>query len=113
MINPNNPQKLKDLKFGEEGEKNIYESINSHLNINAIKTHKYCNFDMEDENNLIEIKSRRYKLNRFDAFFFSHHKLKYAEGKNKHIWIVFNLLDGCYCKMVFCPTKYLERIQNI
>ena len=40
------PQKVKDLKMGEDGENDIYEMINKYLSINALKTGKYCPFDM-------------------------------------------------------------------
>ena len=89
-------QKIKDLEFGEKGENDIYTLINEYLNINAKKTEHYCSFDMEDENNCIEIKTRRYAITAFKEFFFPHHKLKYARNKNKKVWIVFNLIDGVY-----------------
>ena len=134
-----NPRKINDLSFGEQGEKDIYELINNYLKINAHKTGKYCSFDMEDENNCIEIKTRRYDINAFKEFFFPHHKLAYAQNQFKHIWIVFNLIDGVYIfdynkhessvrvvenqfcsrdrvyieksKMCYCPTDLYELIK--
>ena len=133
-------QKLLDLEFGEKGERDIYGLINNYLCIDAKKTKdKYCSFDMEDENNCIEIKTRRYNINSFKEFFFSHKKLKYADDRNKCVSIVFNLTDGVYLfdytkhqdkvrivdnqfcrkdrgyvernKMCYCPTEYFELIK--
>lgn len=135
------PQKVKDLKMGEDGENDIYEMINKYLSINALKTSRYCPFDMEDENHCIEIKTRRYNINSFDEFFFPFSKIKYADDKGKCVSIINNLTDGVYlfdytkhqdkCRIVenqfcrrdrgrietktmcYCPTEYFEYIGKI
>ena len=100
-----------DLKFGEEGERETYEYINDFLKINAKpSSNRWAKFDMEEKDNLIEIKTRRANINSFPNFWFNASKLSYNKNKynnNKHIWVCYNLTDGIY---IFDFTKHQENL---
>tara|TARA_R110000824_G_scaffold41328_2_gene123022 strand:- start:55 stop:462 length:408 start_codon:yes stop_codon:yes gene_type:complete len=98
----------RDYAFGNNGEKEVWNYVNKYLNIAACpSSYKWAKFDMEDENNLIEIKTRRASINSFPNFWFNASKLSFNEGKNKHIWVCYNLTDGVY---IFDFSKHQDNL---
>lgn len=92
-----NSQKRKDMKMGltmEDTLKPVFESKFGKLN----KTHHYHSFDFENENVLIELKTRNVLWKQYDSLMFSKKKIDYLEKNNitKDAYIFWKLKDGLY-----------------
>lgn len=101
-------RKINDLKMGAKGELLVKDIIENELNMKLYHTgDKYSLFDLEnnEENVIVEIKTRRYSKWALPSFFFPAHKLKYKAENNPQIYICFNLTDGVY---LFDYTKDKE-----
>lgn len=92
-----NTQKQKDLKQGLEMEdilKPVFENKFGKLN----KTHHYHSFDFENDNALIELKTRNINWGQYDSLMFSKKKIDYLRNNNitKDAYFFFKLKDGLF-----------------
>jgi hypothetical protein len=99
MPDINNLQYQSDLTFGLSEEvkiKNILEEKFGEL----IQLDKYNPFDFENDNYLIELKSRRNAHNKYDTTMVNYSKLQKTNDTEKTRLIVFNYTDGIYIWIV-------------
>lgn len=90
-----NIQYQNDLTFGLGAEieiKNILEEKFGELN----QLDKYHPFDFENDNYLIELKSRRINHNQYPTAMVNLSKIQRTSNSNKNRIIVFNYRDGIY-----------------
>jgi hypothetical protein len=85
-------------------EKEYNEAINKEIKFlpiiknyfkldNLIMTSQYHRFDYEDENTLIELKTRKIRHNIFPTLMFSNDKIKYGLLQNKKMIFIFEYSD--------------------
>jgi hypothetical protein len=90
-----NAQYQSDLEFGLNAEiilKNTLENEFGLLN----QLDKYNPFDYENDDYLIELKSRRINHNKYPTAMVNLSKILKTNNSNKNRVIVFNYLDGLY-----------------
>lgn len=92
-----NKQKQKDLRKGlkmEDTLKPVFENKFGLLN----KTHHYHSFDFENDNVLIELKTRNVNWKQYDSLIFSMKKIEYLRKNNitKDAYIFWKLNNGLY-----------------
>lgn len=95
MPSKDNLQYQKDLEFGFKEEiriKSILEEYFGELNI----LDKYNPFDYENEEYLIELKSRRIPHNKYDTAMVNYSKILRTSNINKKRVIIFNYSDGLF-----------------
>ena len=95
MPSKDNIQYQKDLEFGHKEEiriKLILEEYFGLLNI----LDKYNPFDFENEEYLIELKSRRIPHNKYDTAMVNYSKLLRTSNSEKERIIIFNYSDGLF-----------------
>ena len=77
-------------------QKEIYffNIIKKYFNLdNLIMTSQYHRFDYEDENTLIELKTRKIRHNIFPTLMFSNDKILYGIKQNKKMIFIFEYSD--------------------
>ena len=110
-----NKQKQKDLKQGLEMEdilKPVFENKFGELN----KTHHYHSFDFENDNVLIELKTRNINWGQYDSLMFSKKKIDYLRNNNitKDAYFFFKLKDGLFIIMIYYLFHFnMMKNQNI
>lgn len=85
-----------DIKFGSNQEKSLLPVINSYLGLNLKKLKRYDVFDFEDENTLVELKSRRTPKAQYPTTIVGKNKLDYAEKSGKVVYFIFSFSDGLF-----------------
>ena len=90
-----NLQYQSDLKFGLTAEKNIQKNLENVYG-SLIQLDKYNPFDFENDEYLIELKSRRIKHNKYPTTMINLSKLLRTNDSTKQRIIVFNYTDGLY-----------------
>lgn len=108
MVDVNNIQYQRDLEFGHKEEiriKKILEEYFGELKI----LDKYNPFDFENDDYLIELKSRRINHDKYDTAMVNYSKLLRTANSNKIRMIVFNYEDGIYCWQVDSDEYELGR----
>lgn len=98
MPNSENIQYLSDLSFGLSEEEVIKPFLEEHFG-ELQKLGKYSPFDFENDDYLIEVKSRRIPHNKYNTLMFNYSKIEKLEtyDTNKTAIFVFNCEDGIYC----------------
>ena len=95
MPSKDNLQYQKDLEFGHKEEiriKSILEEYFGELNV----LDKYNPFDYENDEYLIELKSRRIPHNKYDTAMVNYSKLLRTSNTRKKRVIIFNYSDGLF-----------------
>tara|TARA_R100001509_G_scaffold148950_1_gene107100 strand:+ start:485 stop:913 length:429 start_codon:yes stop_codon:yes gene_type:complete len=95
MPSKDNLQYQKDLEFGHKEEiriKSILEEYFGELNV----LDKYNPFDYENDEYLIELKSRRIPHNKYDTAMVNYSKLLRTSNTQKKRVIIFNYSDGLF-----------------
>ena len=97
MPQKNNAQYLADMDFGFGEEENIKPLLEEHFGV-LNKLDKYNPFDFENDDYIIEVKSRRIPHNKYNSLMFNYSKLEKLEGYNtdKIAIFVFNCEDGIF-----------------
>ena len=97
MPNKNNPQYLADMDFGFGEEEVIKPLLEEHFG-ELKKLDKYNPFDFENDEYIIEVKSRRIPHNKYNSLMFNYSKIEKLEGyeDRKPAIFVFNCEDGIY-----------------
>ena len=97
MPSKNNPQYLADMDFGF-GEEDTIKPLLEEKFGELHKLDKYNPFDFENEEYIIEVKSRRIPHNKYNSLMFNYSKIEKLEGyeDRKPAIFVFNCLDGIY-----------------
>jgi len=90
-----NIQYQNDLTFGLGAEIKIQKILEEKYG-KLIQLDKYNPFDYENENYLIELKSRRINHNKYPTAMVNLSKIERTANSNKHRIIVFNYMDGIY-----------------
>lgn len=98
MPESNNTQYLADLSFGLSEEELIKPFLEEHFG-KLEKLGKYHPFDYENDDYLIEIKSRRIPHNKYNSLMFNYSKIEKLEtyDTDKTAIFVFNCEDGIFC----------------
>ena len=95
MPSKDNLQYQKDMEFGFKEEiriKSILEEYFGELKV----LDKYNSFDYENEEYLIELKSRRIPHNKYDTAMVNYSKILRTSNINKKRVIIFNYSDGLF-----------------
>ena len=95
MPSLNNPVYKNDMKFGlteEDKAKPILEKKYGELT----KLHKFSPFDFENDEYLIEMKSRRINHDKYNTLMINYSKIKKIVDDDKKVVFIFNCLDGYY-----------------
>lgn len=90
-----NQQYQSDLQFGLTAELDVKNNLENEFGL-LNQLDKYNPFDFENDEYLIELKSRRINHNKYPTTMVNLSKLKRTENTNKQRVIVFNYLDGLY-----------------
>ena len=90
-----NLQYQSDLKFGLTAEINIQKNLENVYG-SLIQLDKYNPFDFENDEYLIELKSRRINHNKYPTTMINLSKLLRTNDSTKQRIIVFNYTDGLY-----------------
>lgn len=86
----------RDLEFGFEKEKELLNKLKTlDPNINFSKN-KFCCYDFESDNTIIELKSRRNKYNKYPTTMIGNNKIKKFLSLDKDVYLVFSFTDGIY-----------------
>ncbi len=86
-----------DIQYGNECEISLYDSIKKRFGDDiAPTTEKYCLYDYQNADTLIELKSRRVKKNTYPDTMIGQNKIDYFLNQNKKCFCVFNYTDGAY-----------------
>lgn len=84
-----------DFNFGIENEKNLLEILSKKYN-KLFLTSKYCPHDYENDETLIELKSRRINHNKYKSAMIQYNKIEIFLKSPKKCYCYFNYLDGLY-----------------
>ena len=97
MPDKNNPQYLADMDFGFSEEDTIKPLLDEHFG-ELKKLDKYNPFDFENEEYIIEVKSRRIPHNKYNSLMFNYSKIEKLDtyDTDKTAIFVFNCEDGIY-----------------
>jgi|TARA_R110002050_G_scaffold32181_2_gene82954 hypothetical protein len=97
MPQQNNPQYLADMSFGFGEEDIIQPLLEEHFG-KLNKLDKYNPFDFENDDYIIEVKSRRINHDKYNSLMFNYSKIEKLEGyeDKKPAIFVFNCEDGIY-----------------
>lgn len=97
MPQNDNPQYLADMSFGFGEEETIKPKLEEHFG-KLQKLDKYNPFDFENEEFIIEVKSRRIPHDKYNSLMFNYSKLEKLEGyeDKKEAIFVFNCEDGIF-----------------
>lgn len=90
-----NPVYQNDMNFGftaEDKAKPILEKKYGELT----KLHKFSPFDFENDEYLIEMKSRRINHDKYNTLMINYSKIKKIVDDDKKVVFIFNCLDGYY-----------------
>ena len=98
MPQKDNPQYIADMTFGFGEEDKIQPFLEDNLG-KLKKLCKYHPFDFENDEYIIEVKSRRIPHNKYKTLMFNYSKLEKLElmDTEKTAVFVFNCDDGVYC----------------
>ena len=99
---------INDLKMGKEGEEYVKPILEKYFNTDLNKTGYYCLVDLENDDIVIEVKTRRVYKNSYPDIFIPYYKLKYVKDNNKIFYACFNLYDGVY---IFNITEHLNKCE--
>lgn len=92
-----NEIKKKDLQMGIAEEKKLLPKFKQIFGNNLEQNNQYSIFDYENENFMIELKTRRIRHDEFYDLQIGLNKLEVAfQTKNKTSIIVWNCIDGLY-----------------
>lgn len=90
-------KKQEDLNFGKNKEDEIFDVVKHHFNLPLLKKRSvYSIIDFSDNNNYLELKSRRCKYEDYDTSIIGHNKIIYADKLNKNVYFLFYFTDGLY-----------------
>jgi len=90
-------QKKRDLKFGMDSETYLLPKFKEIFGNNLEQNNQYDIFDYENENFMIELKTRRIRHDQFYDLQIGLNKLEFAfQTKDKISVIVWNCIDGLY-----------------
>jgi hypothetical protein len=90
-----NQQYQSDLQFGLTAELDVKNNLENEFG-SLTQLDKYNPFDFENDEYLIELKSRRINHNQYPTTMVNLSKLKRTENTTKQRVIVFNYMDGLY-----------------
>jgi hypothetical protein len=98
MPQKDNPQYIADMTFGFGEEDKIQPFLEDNFG-KLKKLCKYHPFDFENDEYIIEVKSRRIPHNKYKTLMFNYSKLEKLElmDTEKTAVFVFNCDDGVYC----------------
>ena len=98
MPHKDNPQYIADMTFGFGEEDKIQPFLEEKFG-KLTKLCKYHPFDFENDEYIIEVKSRRIPHNKYKTLMFNYSKLEKLEvmDTEKKAIFVFNCDDGVYC----------------
>ena len=85
-----------DLLFGFKSENILLNKIKKLYGQNIKKTNMYHIFDYENENYLIELKTRRIFYNQYKDIMIGLNKLKFAETSEKKCIFLWKMKNGLY-----------------
>jgi hypothetical protein len=97
--------KTNDLKMGEEGERYVKPILEEYFKTDLTKNEKYCLVDFENEDMVVEVKTRRANKSTYPDIFIPYYKLDYVKDTDKTFYACFNLYDGVY---IFNITEHLD-----
>tara|TARA_R110000824_G_scaffold2946_3_gene13458 strand:- start:406 stop:876 length:471 start_codon:yes stop_codon:yes gene_type:complete len=90
-----------DMKLGISGENYVEEKILPRYFKNIKFNGKWAVIDYENEDTLIELKTRRVPFGKYESLMFGFNKVVYIEeriknGEKKDAYIIWKLTDGVY-----------------
>jgi len=86
-----------DVNFGLDGEKTILNRLQNLFGDDLEKTtKKYATFDFENNNTLVELKTRRCTSKSFNDTMIGYNKYEFAKKTEKDVYFCFNFTDGLY-----------------
>jgi len=85
-----------DLNFGFQKEDDLFSTIKNKYGENICKTAKNCRVDYENEDVLIELKSRRNTYSKYPTTMISKGKIDYMLKSGRRSICLFNFIDGLY-----------------
>ena len=86
---------FKDLAYGLEKENGVYDQILQYFP-NLEKTNLYCHWDYENEDSIIELKSRRVSKAYYPDTMIGMIKINKMLDNDKNAYALFNFTDGLY-----------------
>ena len=88
---------LRDETYGIGKEIEIFSKLKELHGSTLIKTpNKYSSFDFENDNCVIELKSRRNTKNAYPTTMVGFNKILKANKENRDVYFYFNFTDGLY-----------------
>jgi len=96
----------KDLEFGCNKEKELLQKLKT-LDPDILFTKKFCCYDYESDNTIIELKSRRNKYNKYPTTMIGNNKIKNFLSLDKDVYLVFSFTDGIY--YVKCDDELIKK----
>ena len=97
--------KSDDLKMGADGEDFVKPLLEKYFNTTLKNKWKYCLIDFEDDERVVEVKTRRVGINTYPTIYIPQYKLDYVKENNKTFFACFNLYDGVY---IFNITENID-----
>lgn len=102
--------KQKDLKFGFNSENNLLTKMKELFGSDIEKTGRYNIFDFENDNYLIELKTRRIYSNQYKDIMIGLNKIKKAQNTKLKICVfLWKLKDGLFM-WEFNDKEYTTRL---
>tara|TARA_R110002072_G_scaffold192291_1_gene349302 strand:+ start:1315 stop:1719 length:405 start_codon:yes stop_codon:yes gene_type:complete len=86
----------KDYKFGSDNETKILEEINKYFDTTLIQTSKWCSWDYENKDYLMELKTRRCNHNSYPTTMIGMNKIDKLLKREEKKVLLFNFKDGLY-----------------
>jgi hypothetical protein len=87
----------KDVSFGLNSEKNILDTFRKIFGNDLNRTeNKYALFDFENEETLVELKTRRCSSKAFQDTMIGHNKYSFAMESPKKTYFCFKFTDGLF-----------------
>ena len=86
----------KDYKFGNESEIYLLDKINKHFNTTLQHTSKWCSWDYNNDDYLMELKTRRCNHNTYPTTMIGMNKIDILLKRVETTILLFNFKDGLY-----------------
>ena len=86
----------RDLKYGFKKEDDLFSKIKGAYGEGLKKTSSMCRWDYENDENVVELKSRRNKYKQYPTTMIGQTKVDKMLDTGKKCYGVFNFTDGIY-----------------
>lgn len=91
------PNKINDLKFGDNNECSLLPLFRKQYGADIKKsTYRYSFFDYSDDQTLLELKSRRINHDKYPTALCNLEKIKKLAQDPRQAYLIFSYLDGVF-----------------